>query len=294
MQKMVSRLAVLAVSWAIWLCPHAALPATPVDPNQVRIEDLQHRVDALYRELMQLERASDPAVQRRDMRHHWSMMQDYMRSVRGMPGMYAQGCTDWMMMDPAMTGPGMMGPGMMGHGMMGPGMMSPGAAGCPMMGHGMGSGGMWGLPSHMTPGLYQSQMQGYMQQMQHQMAAISRETDPARRDALLREHYQSMYCDMQSMRGMGWMWAPTAAATLPDPESQGARLVAAICSQCHAPPSPALHVQADWASVTARMRQHMQEQNSAAGGGVRVPSATELDEITQYLADHAAAARPQP
>jgi hypothetical protein len=37
------------------------------------------------------------------------------------------------------------------------------------------------------------------------------------------------------------------------------------------------------------MRQHMQDQNKAAGGGVRIPSASELDEITQYLEGHAAA-----
>ena len=171
--------------------------------------------------------------------------------------------------------------------MMVPGMMGPGMDECPMMGHGMGSGGMWGMPSHMTPSQYQSQMQGYMQQMQQQMAAISREADPARRDALLREHYQSMYRDMQSMRGMGWMWTPNAAASLPDRESQGARLVATICSQCHSPPSPSLHTQAEWAGVTARMRQHMQDQSSAAGGGVRVPTAAELGELTQYLAGHA-------
>ena len=274
---MIPRLAVLAVSWAIWLCPQAALAATPSTPDQARIEELQHQVDALDQELARLKRANDPTAQQQYMQQHWSMMQGYMRSVRGMPGMGARGCTDWMMMDPTTMGSGMMGPGMMG----------PGMDECPMMGHGMGSGGMWGMPSHMTPSQYQSQMQGYMQQMQQQMAAISREADPARRDALLREHYQSMYRDMQSMRGMGWMWTPNAAASLPDRESQGGRLVATICSQCHSPPSPSLHTQAEWAGVTARMRQHMQDQSSAAGGGVRVPTAAELGELTQYLAGHA-------
>jgi len=262
--------------------------ATPSTPDQDRIVELQHQVDALSQDLSRLRSAPDPQAQQQAMQQHWSMMQGYMRSVRGMPGMHAQGCTDWMMMDPTMMGSGMMGPGMMGPGMMGPGM----AGGCPMMGHGMGSGGMWGMPSHMTPSQYQSQMQGYMQQMQHQMAAISREADPARRDALLRKHYQSMYRDMQSMRGMGWMWTPHAAASLPDRESQGARLVATICSQCHSPPSPSLHTQAEWAGVTARMRQHMQDQNGAAGAGVRIPSPAELDVITRYLAGHATDAQP--
>jgi cytochrome c5 len=105
----------------------------------------------------------------------------------------------------------------------------------------------------------------------------------------MREHYQSMYRDMQSMRGMGWMWTPNAAASLPDRDTQGAKLVANICSQCHSPPAPSLHTATEWAAVTARMRQHMQDQNKAAGGGVRIPSASELDEITQYLEGHAAA-----
>jgi hypothetical protein len=270
-------LAVLTVSWTAWLLPNAAFAATPADPNQARIDELQHQVNALNQELNRLKTASDPTAQRQGMQRHWSMMQDHMRSVRRMPGMQAQGCRDWMMMDPGTMGPGMMGPGMMGKGMMD----------CPMMGHGMGQGGMWGMPSNMDPGLYQSQMHGNMTQMRSQMAAIAAEGDPTKRQALLREHYETMYRGMQSMRGMGWMWAPNAAVSLPDGESQGAKLVASICSQCHSPPAPSLHTATEWAGVTARMRQHMQQQSDASGSGVKIPSAAELDEITEYLSKHA-------
>jgi hypothetical protein len=283
MRKTTSILAVLALSSAAWLLANATVAATPANADQARIQDLQHQVDALNQELTRLEGASDSAAQQQSMQRHWSMMQGHMQSLRQMPGMGATGCRDWMMMDPSMMGSGKMGPGMMGDGMMGKGMMD-----CPMMGHGMGQGGMWGMPSHMTPGLYQSQMQGHMQRMRSQMAAIAAATDPARRQALMREHYQGMYRDMQTMRGMGWMWTPNAAASLPDRDSQGARLVANICSQCHSPPSPSLHTATEWAGVTARMRQHMQDQNNAAGGGVKLPSAAELGDITQYLEGHAA------
>ena len=263
--------------------------ATPSTPDQARIEELQLQVDALNQELTRLKNAGDPAAQQSAMERHWSMMQGHMRSVRTMPGMHAQGCGDWMMMDQSMMGPGMMGSGMMGSEMMGRGMMN-----CPMMGHGMQQGGRWGMPSNMSPGIYGSQMQEHMNRMRSQMAAIAEEKDPARRDALLREHYEAMYREMQSMRGMGWMWAPNAATSLPDPDSSGAKLVGSICSQCHAPPSPALHTKGEWAGVTARMRQHMQAQTGAAGAGVRIPSTAELDAITQYLAGHAADARASP
>jgi hypothetical protein len=275
----------VAIAWsAATPLVNTATAATPATTEQARIADLQQQVDALNQELARMKSASDPTAQQQVMQRHWSMMQGYMRSVRGMPGMGAHGCTDWMMMDPGMMGPGMAGPRMMGPGMMG-GDMCDGE----MWGHGMQSGGMWGMPSHMNPGTYQSQMQGYMQRMRSQMAAIAAEKDPARREALMREHYQSMYRDMQSMRGMGWMWTPNAAASLPDRDSQGAKLVANICSQCHSPPSPSLHTATEWSAVTARMRQHMQNQNNAAGGGVRIPSPSELDAITRYLEGHAAA-----
>ena len=282
----ISRLtSMVAIAWsAAALLVNTAAAATPATTEQARIEELQQQVDGLNQELARLQSASDPAAQQQLMQRHWSMMQGYMRSVRGMPGMGAHGCTDWMMMDP-----GMMGSGMMDQGMMGPGMMGDDMCGGPRWGHGMNQGGMWSMPSHMNPGMYQSQMQGYMQRMRSQMAAIAAERDPARRQALMREHYQDMYRDMQSMRGMGWMWTPNAAASLPDRDSQGARLVASICSQCHSPPSPSLHSATEWAGVTARMRQHMQDQTSAAGGGVKVPSPAQLDEITQYLEGHAGA-----
>jgi hypothetical protein len=284
MQKITAVLAVLAVTWTTCLWSNAVLAATPNEPDQARIDELQYQVDALNKELARLQGASDPAAQRQGMQRHWSMMQEHMRSVRTMPGMHTQGCSDWMMMDRSMMGPGMMGSGMMGHGMMD----------CPMMGHDMGQGGMWEMPSDMKPEIYQSQMQGHMSRMRSQMAAIGAEKDPTKRETLLREHYETMYRGMQSMRGMGWMWAPNAAVSLPDRESQGAKLVATICSQCHSPPSPALHTKSEWAGVTARMRQHMQAQTGAAGGGVRIPSPAELDVLTQYLAGHAADALPPP
>jgi cytochrome c5 len=46
---------------------------------------------------------------------------------------------------------------------------------------------------------------------------------------------------------------PMAAADLPDPQSQGARLVAENCGTCHAIPSPTTHTATDWPVVLRRM-----------------------------------------
>lgn len=285
----------VVLSGVALLSPIVATSASPASADTAEVQALQKQVDDLNQELMRLKNASDPTAQQQAMQSSWGMMQDHMRSMRQMPGMNAGGCANWQMMDPSLMGPGMMGPGMMG-----PGMMNPGAtAGCPMMGHGMmgmgggmgmGSGMMgWGMPPGVTPDAYQQQMAAHMQTMRAQMAAISAETDPAKRQALMREHYQTMYRDMQTMRGMGWMWAPNAVASLPEPDSKGAQLVAKYCSQCHAPPLPSLHTGKEWNEVTARMRAHMgdQAQATSAGAGVQVPSAAELDAITKYLGEHA-------
>lgn len=264
-----------------------AQAAPPTGADQPTVNQLQKQVDALSQELTQLQNATDPATKQSAMQQHWSMAQEHMRTLRMMPGMGARGCGDWMMMDPSMMGPGMMGPNgaagcsMMDHGMMGPGTM------------GQGMPGWWGMPSSMSPMMYGSQMQGHMQQMHKQMAAITAEKNPAKRQALIREHYKTMYRDMQTMRGMGWMWAPNATTSLPEADSQGARLVGKYCSQCHAVPSPSLHTQAEWSGVTSRMREHLDRmsQPNSATTGLKIPSATELDLIDAYLGKYALAAR---
>lgn len=284
--------AILATGMLLFIVGAPVHAAPPADTPTV--QQLQKQVDDLSGELARLKGAAGPEARNQIMQGHWGMMQDHMGSTRRMPGMSGGGCANWQMMDPSV-----MGPGMMGQGMMGPGMMNQGTAGCPMMGHGMsagtgmgmgmgmGSGMMgWALPPDMTPDAYQEQMAGHMKSMRSQMSAIAAETDPAKREALMRDHYNTMYQHMQTMRGMGWMWAPNAADSLPDAGSKGGKLVASYCSQCHAPPSPALHTRKEWGEVTTRMKAHIGDQSKSAGTGVKVPSAAELDAITSYLRDH--------
>lgn len=265
---------------ALVLVAHAP-GAAPPRADEARIQALQEQVDALEQELARLDAARDPAAQQQAMRDHWSMMQEHMRFMRQMPGMGARGCGDWMMMDP-----GAMGGGLGGRGM----------GNCAMMGHGMGqgmgrgmrgSGPAWAPPAGIEPSAYRRQMRGHMQQMHSRMGAISAEPDPEKRQALMREHYRTMYRDMQTMRGMGWMWAPGSAASLPEANSRGARLVSRYCSQCHATPSPTLHTHSEWTAVTQRMSTHIGQAEVPAGSDVLVPSTSELDALTDYLRRHA-------
>jgi len=273
--RLVGALAIFGIA-ALLVTPAEA--ATPTGPQQV--QQLQGKMDALDRQLTQLKATSDPAAQQQHMQRHWSMMQDYMRAVRKMPGMYAPTCTDWVMMDSSLMGGEKTWSNIWG----------PDLSGCKWIGHGTPRDTMWGMPGGMSLTMYQSQMQPLMQRMNSQIAAISKEPDTKKREALMRQHYATTYRDMQSLRGMGWMWAPSDAASLPEKDSRGAQLVASVCSQCHSPPSPSLHTATEWTEVTSRMRASLQH-TEAAGGGVKVPGAAELDAITQYLSKHAAAPR---
>jgi hypothetical protein len=94
-------------------------------------------------------------------------------------------------------------------------------------------------------------------------------------------------CGAAMMMGpSGSMWTPSASASLPEAGSRGAQLVNRYCAQCHAPPSPSLHTQEEWAGVTQRMRGHIGEL-AASGSGVLIPNASDLNALTQYLGKHA-------
>lgn len=68
---------------------------------------------------------------------------------------------------------------------------------------------------------------------------------------------------------------------LPDPDSDGAKLLAQYCGQCHAPPSPTAHKAAEWPKVVERMNGYMTSQNK------HVPNNNTTQHILQYLQQHA-------
>jgi hypothetical protein len=80
---------------------------------------------------------------------------------------------------------------------------------------------------------------------------------------------------------------------LPQPGSQGARLVVRYCVQCHNLPNPAMHSAARWPSVLERMVVRMQGRGNMGSlmaqmmAGVRAPDAAEASALLAYLRRHA-------
>jgi cytochrome c5 len=72
-----------------------------------------------------------------------------------------------------------------------------------------------------------------------------------------------------------------SAADLPDPNGQGAKLVATFCAQCHALPHPAMHSAVDWPGVARRMWLRME--GLAPSLGVKTPSLPERFVMLDYL-----------
>lgn len=243
-------------------------------PSDEEVQELQRQIRALQEQLDELEEQKSAQSQQKLMQQNWQSMLEYMQDMQSMP---------WMMHGREM-GPGMMGRGMMGWRHHGDWMM-----GCPMVG---GPEGGWQLPPDMDAEQYRSRMLENMQQMHDQMAKIWSTRDPAERRRLVQEHWQDMYRNMQTMRGMGWMWGGPmpggqAAAPLPDPDSRGAKLVSRYCTQCHAEPSPKLHTASEWKAVTSRMKLNMKNLRKANWRGVKIPSDAEMQSIVEYLQKHA-------
>lgn len=263
------------------------LAQTPVQgettaPTDTQVREFQRQIKSLHQQLDEIKAAPDAATRRRLQQQNWQGMQSYMGQMHDRWGMGYP----WMAGRPwSMCGPGMMG----------------------------GGSTSWPVPQGLSSDQYNQQMRDHMQRMQEQMAKIAQTTDPQERQRLMQEHWQGMYQNMQSMRGMGWMFgccgsmmgpgmmgggmmhggmmhggmmqggpAPSANA-LPDASSSGATLVSTFCAQCHAAPQPALHTAKEWAGVTQRMRVHMD------GGwqGIKSPGEQEMKSIVDYMQKHA-------
>lgn len=84
-------------------------------------------------------------------------------------------------------------------------------------------------------------------------------------------------------------------AKLPEPQSQGAQLVARYCVQCHHLPNPPMHTAARWKPIVERMVWRMRGQGNLGVvmkelmAGVRAPTDEEVVTLSAYLERHAQA-----
>jgi hypothetical protein len=80
---------------------------------------------------------------------------------------------------------------------------------------------------------------------------------------------------------------------LPEPDSNGARLAAAYCVQCHYLPNPAMHDAAKWPAIVERMVWRMQGKGNLGAlmremmADVKAPSPGEQRALVAYLQKHA-------
>jgi cytochrome c2 len=78
-------------------------------------------------------------------------------------------------------------------------------------------------------------------------------------------------------------------AQLPEPQSQGARLVARYCVQCHHLPNPPMHTAARWKTIVERMVWRMRGDGNLGAvmkdlmDGVQAPADEDAAMITAYL-----------
>jgi cytochrome c5 len=77
----------------------------------------------------------------------------------------------------------------------------------------------------------------------------------------------------------------TTPADLPEPNSQGAQLVAQFCAQCHNLPTPQMHSATDWPSIARRM--WLRTEWLSPSLGVKVPTLAERFAMLDYLTTHA-------
>lgn len=79
---------------------------------------------------------------------------------------------------------------------------------------------------------------------------------------------------------------------LPEPQSEGARLTARYCVQCHYLPNPQMHTAAKWVPIVERMVWRMQGQGNLGElmkemmVDIQAPSQREIATLTRYLQRH--------
>ena len=77
---------------------------------------------------------------------------------------------------------------------------------------------------------------------------------------------------------------------LPEPDSEGAKLLGRFCTQCHDLPSPLMHTADEWRTVAERMFKRTSMMSGMGGMGMMMrleaPSERERQSILEFLTSH--------
>lgn len=105
---------------------------------------------------------------------------------------------------------------------------------------------------------------------------------------------QMMNRNRQMMQDMMSGRLPPGISTedLPDPDSQGAKLMVGYCTQCHNLPSPFMHTSAEWPAVAQCMFDRISILAGMSSGWMgmmrmKAPSSEQQEIIVSYLQAHA-------
>lgn len=79
---------------------------------------------------------------------------------------------------------------------------------------------------------------------------------------------------------------------LPEPDSEGAKLLNRYCTQCHGLPTPDQHSAEGWFPVVERMRMRLRWMATYSNMKFAEPSAAETVVINRYLSEHARSPAP--
>jgi hypothetical protein len=219
--------------------------------------DLGDRLDSLQGLLDQVRDARGEPLRHAAMERHWKGMQEYMAASLKL-ALPVEGA-------------------------------DAGAADCRVV------SGQWSalpFPGHVHSNDYLKTMQAHLGKMRQDLIGIHGARGAEALNTALKGHWRSNLEMLQTTRGLGWMydgWKPAQPGdtTLPDPNSDAAKLTESTCSVCHAVPPSRLHTAAEWRAVIANMNRHMAQSDGGMPACVRMPTAEELLTISDYLAKYA-------
>jgi hypothetical protein len=146
------------------------------------------------------------------------------------------------------------------------------------------------LSAQMSPTIYAKEMDDVLWTVRVGLAE-SAQLPAASQSRAIDKVLAELHGHLVALRGKGFRHGRAtpdeASAALPESASEGAFLVRAFCTQCHVPPSPALHAEHEWHDVLMRMDTHAGLVNMIEPQSAMPITERALPRIEAYLRQHA-------